>query len=79
LILSVTLIRDTLQVLTELIDSDKDLFYKMYRNIPYEIYQEIEKLSVSKSEVYRDLCINAKKITTEFHNSPKFITYNLNN
>ena len=71
--LSVELIEETLQSLLQILDYDKGLFYNMYRSLPYELYKEIEKLSVSKSETYKDLCIMAKKVTTEFHNNPKFI------
>ncbi|MCK5788688.1 MAG: hypothetical protein KAH32_06805 [Chlamydiia bacterium] len=60
-----------LEDLYELCINDDESFYKIYKNIPFNFYYTIEQLSVSKSIVYKDLCVKAKLVTNTFHKSIK--------
>lgn len=65
------LIEETLDELLLLIEENKTIFYKSYKSLPFEIYSEIERLSVSKSSLYKDLCTKAKDVAETFHKSIK--------
>lgn len=65
------LIEQTLDELIILKDKDKTLFYKSYKSLPFELYEEIERLSVSKSALYKVLCSKARIVAESFHRSIK--------
>ena len=65
------LIEETLDNLIDLMEEDHVIFFKSYKSLPLDIYTEIERLSVSKSTLYRDLCIKARKVADNFHKSIK--------
>jgi hypothetical protein len=50
---------------------DKSTFYKSYKALPLAIYIEIERLSVSKSALYKSLCAKARIVAESFHRSIK--------
>jgi hypothetical protein len=47
------LIEETLDELIKGMEIDKSTFYKSYKALPLAIYIEIERLSVSKSALYK--------------------------
>jgi hypothetical protein len=49
---------------------DKSTFYKSYKALPL-VYIEIERLSVSKSALYKSLCAKARIVAESFHRSIK--------
>ena len=59
-----------LDELLKLKESNFDLFMEKYQNLPLHIYEEIERLSYSKTK--KECGKKAKIITKAFHN--KFIT-----
>lgn len=63
------IIEETLNELLLLYKEDKKLFCKTYRSIPLEIYSEIERLSVSKSTLFKGVCVKAKNVADNFHNN----------
>ena len=71
--LEIQIMTKTLQELLHLLKTDKVLFFSIYRALPFELFKEIEKLSISKSLIYKDFCRDARKITTAFHSNAKFI------
>jgi hypothetical protein len=64
-------IEETLNDLIKLIEKDKKVFYQTYKSLPFGIYKEIERLSVSKSALFKSLCEKAKKVAETFHKSIK--------
>ena len=59
---------------TEIIDSllklmkeDEKKFFSTYPALPFNIYNEIEKLSLSKASTNMELTAKAKIITKKFH------------
>ena len=64
-------VKETLDSLIELQKTDPNLFYNTYRSLPFELYKEIERLSVSKSIINRELCDKSKFISNSFHKSIK--------
>jgi hypothetical protein len=54
------LIEETLDELIKGMEIDKSTFYKSYKALPLAIYIEIERLSVSKSALYKSLCAKAR-------------------
>lgn len=67
----IELIRKTLEYLLKLLDSGDELFYKEYKSLPIDLYREIERLSLSKSMIYKELCSKSKKVADAFHKSIK--------
>lgn len=63
------LAEETLNELLILYEKDKKIFYKSYTSLPIELYKEIERLSVSKSTLYGELCKKAKTVADNFHKS----------
>lgn len=68
---NIELVRETLEYLISLLESDDPLFFKEYKSLPIDLYREIERLSLSKSMIYRDLCEMSKKVADAFHKSIK--------
>ena len=66
------LVQDTLSELVPLIERDEDLFFKTYKSLPFNVYKEIETLSISKSSTHRALCEQSRIVTKAFHNNKKF-------
>ena len=64
-------IEETLDELLKLHKKDEVAFCKSYKSLPLSIYSEIERLSVSKSTIFKSLCEKAQLVTTYFHNSIK--------
>lgn len=64
-------IEETLDELIKLYEEDQEAFNKSYKSLPLAIYAEIERLSVSKSTLFKSLCIKAHKVTSLFHGSIK--------
>lgn len=64
-------IKESLNSLIKLQETDKVLFSKTYRSLPFELYKEIERLSVSKSIVFSELCDKSKFVSDSFHKSIK--------
>jgi hypothetical protein len=65
------LIEETLDELIKGMEIDKSTFYKSYKALPLAIYIEIERLSVSKSALYKSLCAKARIVAESFHRSIK--------
>jgi hypothetical protein len=65
------LIEETLDELIQGMELDKFTFYKSYKALPLAIYIEIERLSVSKSALYKTLCAKARIVAESFHRSIK--------
>ena len=63
------LVKETLNELLALHEKDERIFYKSYISLPIELYKEIERLSVSKSTLYGELCKKAKTVADNFHRS----------
>ena len=53
--------------LLKLMEEDEKKFFDTYRSLPFNIYKEIEKLSLSKASTNTELTIKAKIITKKFH------------
>jgi hypothetical protein len=66
-----TTIEETLDELLIMMEDNIDIFYKSYKSIPFELYSEIERLSVSKSSLQEELCNKARKVAETFHKSIK--------
>lgn len=66
-----TLIENTLDELIQIMETNKQLFYKSYKSLPIEMYAEIERLSVSKSSLYKDICSKSRLVAETFHKSIK--------
>lgn len=64
-------IEQTLDDLLELHKKDEVAFCKSYKSLPLTIYSEIERLSVSKSTIFKGLCKKAQEVTSIFHGSIK--------
>lgn len=64
-------IKETLDDLLELMKKDHSLFFQAYKSLPLDIYKEIERLSVSKSSIYKDICTKARTVADSFHKSIK--------
>jgi hypothetical protein len=64
-------IEQTLDDLLQLHKKDEVAFCKSYKSLPLNIYSEIERLSVSKSTLFKPLCDKAQQVTTLFHSSIK--------
>lgn len=65
------IIDEMLANLIELKKDDFKVFFKSYKNMPFEIYLEIERLATSKSITNKERCINAKEVSNAFHKSIK--------
>lgn len=65
------IIKETLDTLLVLKDQDHTLFFQAYKSLPLDIYKEIERLSVSKSTLYKELCTKARTVANTFHKSVK--------
>jgi hypothetical protein len=65
------IIKETLDNLIDLKEKDPTLFFQAYKSLPFNIYSEIERLSVSKSSLYKDLCKKARDVANSFHKSIK--------
>ena len=65
------LIKETLDDLLKIKEEDFNLFYNSYKSLPLTLYSEIERLSVSKSTLFMDLCKKAKLVADSFHKSIK--------
>lgn len=63
------LVEETLNELLALYKKDPKIFYKSYVSLPIDLYKEIERLSVSKSTLYGDICKKAKTVADHFHKS----------
>ena len=59
----------TLDDLISLIKTDIGLFYKTYRSLPYPIYSEIERLSLScqKVQKQKETIVKSKIVANTFH------------
>ena len=57
--------------LIELQKTDERKFFQTYRSLPFNIYKEIENLSLSKSLSNKELSKKAKFITKKFHENFK--------
>ena len=62
-----SVLEKTLDILLELYDSDPSKFKNHYRSLPLEVYIKIERLSISKSILYKDICNKAKLVALYFH------------
>jgi hypothetical protein len=71
LIEDIKLIERTLDYLIELLNAENPLFYKEYKTLPFNLYKEIERLSVSKSVIYNDVCSKSKLVADSFHKNIK--------
>lgn len=49
---------------------DKE-FAELFKNIPFNYYYTVDRLSESRSSTYRDLCDKARIITNKFHKTFK--------
>lgn len=67
----IKLIEKTLDNLVSLLDNNDPLFYKEYKSLPFNLYKEIEKLSVSKSVIYKEICRKSKLVADSFHKNIK--------
>jgi hypothetical protein len=65
------LVEETLDELIRGMENNLLTFYKSYRALPFDLYVEIERLSVSKSALYRGLCDKARVVAESFHRSIK--------
>lgn len=65
------LVEETLDELILVMEKDKQTFYKSYKALPFDLYSEIERLSVSKSALYKMLCSKARVVAESFHKSIK--------
>lgn len=63
------ILEDTLNDLLLLYRRSPSIFHKSYKSLPLDIYISIEKLSMSKSILYKDLCNKAKLVAEYFHKS----------
>jgi len=64
-------IEGTLDNLIELHNTDYKLYCKTYKTLPFSLYCEIERLSVSKSTLYKELCEKASFVAENFHRKIK--------
>ena len=62
-----TLVKETLDNLLLIYEKDVKLFSKSYKSLPFSLYEEIERLSISKSTLYIDLCKKARSVANKFH------------
>lgn len=65
------LVEETLDELILSLEKDSPTFFKSYRSLPFALYVEIERLSVSKSALFKSLCEKARLVAESFHRSIK--------
>lgn len=65
------LVEETLDELIINLEQDAPTFFKSYKSLPFALYVEIERLSVSKSALFKDLCEKARLVADSFHKSIK--------
>lgn len=63
--------REVLDSLIEMLEEDKTRFYQTYSALPFNIFLEIEKLSMSKTSFNKSLCLKARRVANTFHNNFK--------
>lgn len=66
-----SLVEETLDKLIQVMEEDESVFFKSYKALPFALYAEIERLSVSKSALFKELCEKAKLVAENFHRSIK--------
>lgn len=67
----VPVLTDVLDDLLKVREDDEAAFLKMYPNLPFSFYYDIEQLAVSRSIEYKDLCHKAKLVANYFHKAIK--------
>lgn len=65
------LVEETLDELIQGMEKDEATFFKSYKALPFALYVEIERLSVSKSAIFKQLCDKARIVAESFHRSIK--------
>lgn len=60
-------VEDTMDMLIKMMETNIIEFHKAYKSTPFEIYSEIERLSVSKSSVHEGICVKARLVADTFH------------
>lgn len=65
------LINATLDDLLKKYDKNKNEFFKIYPNLPFEVYIKIEKLATQKLTAALDLCKKAKTVSDLYHKNIK--------
>jgi len=65
------IIDETLDSLLKMHSISPSLFFKTYKSLPINLFCEIERLSMSRSTLYKDRCTKASTVADYFHKSVK--------